>query len=76
MAAYRTVDETIADAHERRATHARISTHIDDARLVVSVVDDGVPRTSAFVHLADRIGALGGTLDTGPQSLRAEIPCA
>jgi signal transduction histidine kinase len=76
MAAYRTVDETIADAHERRATHARISTHIDDAGLVVSVVDDGVPRTSAFVHLADRIGALGGTLDTGPQSLRAEIPCA
>jgi signal transduction histidine kinase len=27
-------------------------------------------------HCVDRVGALGGTLTTGPRRLRAEIPCA
>jgi hypothetical protein len=27
------------------------------------------------VHLLDRVGALGGSLDSGANTLRAEIPC-
>ena len=33
------------------------------------------PRRAGLVHLLDRVGALGGTLDAGDNTLRAEIPC-
>jgi hypothetical protein len=29
-----------------------------------------------MIHLADRIGAIGGSLAVEPTMLRAEIPCA
>jgi len=44
-------------------------------RLVVTLYDDGRARRSAPVHPADRIGALGGSLEIGPTQLRVEIPC-
>ena len=37
-------------------------------RLVVTVEDDGPRRTDPLVRSADRIGALGGTLEIGPRS--------
>jgi hypothetical protein len=39
------------------------------------VEDDGAPRGSRPQHLADRVGAIGGSLDAGANLLRAEIPC-
>ena len=38
--------------------------------------DDGSDRSSPLIHLADRIGALGGSLEVSQTTLRAEIPCA
>ena len=43
--------------------------------LVVQVRDDGAAGASTLLHIADRVGALGGSLEVGPHSLRAEIPC-
>ena len=43
---------------------------------LVAIEDDGAPRSARLVHLADRVGALGGSLDVGATTLRAEIPCA
>jgi signal transduction histidine kinase len=75
-AAYVAVAEAIADAHSRGATHVTIAVQLVDSHVVIAATDDGVQRTSALVHLADRVGALGGTLEVGPAALRAEIPCA
>jgi signal transduction histidine kinase len=75
-AAYLTVAEAVEGAAERGATFVGITVNRDSGRLVVTVHDDGAKRSAELVHLADRIGALGGTLDAGPGTLRAEIPCA
>ena len=75
-AAYVTAAEAVEDAAERGATFLGITVYRDGERLLVKVHDDGAKRSSELVHLADRIGALGGTLDAGPRTLRAEIPCA
>jgi hypothetical protein len=42
----------------------------------VSASDDGTPRETSLVHVADRVGALGGTVELAPTLLQAEIPCA
>ena len=72
-ALYVLVREAIDDAAKRGATWIRVSV---DRRVTVSVEDDGAARPSALVHVADRIGALGGETAFGPNSLRAEVPCA
>jgi hypothetical protein len=51
------------------------SVHLEDGHLVIAVEDDGAPRSSRLLHLADRVGALAGTLDVGVTTLHAEIPC-
>ena len=56
--------------------YVAVSAPRDDERLVVTVEDDGAERTSTMVHLADRVGAVGGSLEVEPTTLRAEIPCA
>jgi signal transduction histidine kinase len=76
MAAYLLVSEALDDAAGRGASHAVVNTVRENAGLVVVVDDDGSNRDSAPVRLADRIGALGGTLDVEPTRLRAMIPCA
>jgi hypothetical protein len=53
-----------------------VSTSHNDGRLVVTVEDSGAVRMATMVALADRVGALGGTLVVEPTILRAEIPCA
>jgi signal transduction histidine kinase len=75
-AAYLVVAEAIDDAARRSASYAAIGVSGDEQRLAVEVEDDGDPRSSRLVHLADRVGALGGSLHVGETTLRAEIPCA
>jgi signal transduction histidine kinase len=75
-AAYLTVAEAVDDAGARGATFVGIAVDRDREHLVVTVHDDGAKRSSELVHLADRIGALGGAFDAGPNTLQAEIPCA
>jgi signal transduction histidine kinase len=74
-AAYFVVAEAIHDAARRDATYAAVSAPRRDERLVVNVEDDGSERTSTMVHLADRVGAVGGRLEVEPTTVRAEIPC-
>jgi signal transduction histidine kinase len=74
--AYFVVAEAIDDAARRGASYAVVSGPRHDERLVVEVKDDGSERTSTMIHLADRVGAVGGRLQVEPTTLRAEIPCA
>jgi len=75
-AAYFTVAEAVDDAARRDADHAAVTVAHDNGRLVVTVEDNGSDRTSTMIGLADRVGALGGSLALAPTTLRAEIPCA
>jgi signal transduction histidine kinase len=75
-ALYLVVAEAIEDAAARGSSYVTLSLLRVGDRLVVSVEDDGSERTSQMVHLADRVGALGGSLEVGPTKVRAEVPCA
>jgi signal transduction histidine kinase len=75
-AAYLLVTEALDDAAGRDASHASVGVVRDGGRLVVTVEDDGTDRTAPMVQLADRVGALDGTLAVEPTRLRAELPCA
>ena len=75
MAAYIVVAETVDDAADRGAGYAAVSVIENDGKLVISVDDDGSPRTSPMVRLADRIGSVGGDLTVEATTIRAEIPC-
>jgi signal transduction histidine kinase len=74
--AYYTVEEAIHDAASRNATFARVATGTLEDTLVVSVGDDGAGRDEPLVHVADRVGALGGSVEFGVNTIRAELPCA
>jgi signal transduction histidine kinase len=73
--AYLTVAEAVAGAARRGATSVSVGVLRDGDVLDLSVVDDaaGAP---GFAHLADRVGALGGTLEISRDGVRARIPCA
>jgi signal transduction histidine kinase len=73
--AYALVAETIEDAARRGATVVTVHLRREGSVLVLAVDDDGAPRSSPPVHLADRVGALAGSLDVGDTTMRAEIPC-
>jgi signal transduction histidine kinase len=75
-AAYRTVVESIADAANRDATVVSVDVNREGDRLIVTVGDDGADRTTPLVHVADRVGALGGVVEVGPKEVHAEVPCA
>jgi signal transduction histidine kinase len=75
-AAYLLVDEAVEDADGRGASHTTVSVVRHEGQLVVTVEDDGSDRKVAMVQLADRVGALDGTLAVEPTRLRAELPCA
>jgi signal transduction histidine kinase len=75
-AAYFAVAEAIADAARRGADHAEVGVTHQGGRLVVTVEHNGSGDASPMVAAADRVGALGGSLDTGTAVCRAEIPCA
>jgi signal transduction histidine kinase len=76
VAAYFTVAEAIGGAARRGASHATVSITSEDRWLVVTVTDDGPGDPAPMMAAADRAGALGGSLSTGPGLCRAEIPCA
>jgi signal transduction histidine kinase len=75
-AAYFTVAEAVTDAARRGASRATVTIAHEGGRLVVTVEDDGTARAAPMTAAADRAGALGGSLFTGPAVCRAEIPCA
>lgn len=74
-AAYFAVVEAVQGAQARRATQIHVTVEQERHRLLVEVKDDG--RESALVPtvVADRVGALGGTVTSGPGRCRMEIPC-
>jgi signal transduction histidine kinase len=73
--AYAVVSDAIEDARGRGASFAAARAVRAGERLAIVVEDDGAPRGSRPQHLADRVGAIGGSLDAGANLLRAEIPC-
>jgi signal transduction histidine kinase len=75
-AAYFTVAEVVDDAARRGADRAAVTVTQERGQLVVTVEDNGTDRDAPMVTLADRVGALGGSLFIEPTVCRAEIPCA
>jgi signal transduction histidine kinase len=73
--AYVLVADAIDDAQRRGATYVSARVHRAGDRLAITVEDDGAQCNGPPLHLADRVGALGGTLESGTTSLRAELPC-
>jgi signal transduction histidine kinase len=67
--------DALTDATERGATLVSIAVAHGDHRLSIIVQDDGSARTSRMVLLADRVGALGGTVALEPNICRVEMPC-
>lgn len=74
--AYFAVAETITDAAARAATAVNVRIRRAGERLLVAVSDDGRQDRTSLEHVADRVGALGGSVDVEPNTLRASIPCA
>jgi signal transduction histidine kinase len=72
-ALYVAVREAVEDAARRGAGWACVTL---DGRARLIVEDDGNPRTEPLVHVADRVGALGGETVFGPNNLQAVVPCA
>ena len=75
-AAYITVLEAVQDAARRGASHAAVLLARADGRLIVQVRDDAAAAPALLLPVADRVGALGGRLDTQPSLVQAQIPCA
>jgi signal transduction histidine kinase len=75
-AAYFAVAEVVDDAAARAATSVGVDVMCAGGRLVVAIEDNGRVRRTSLGHVADRIGALGGSVELGPTTLRASIPCA
>ena len=75
-AAYVVVSEAVVDGTARHATFVAVTATRTADRLVIDVHDDGQARDAGLVHVADRVGALGGTVQLGGTDVRAEIPCA
>ena len=73
--AYAVVIEAVRDAVTRGATFSAISARRIDRRVVLRMEDDGIHSTDPPVGLADRVGALGGTIVQDPGSLMVELPC-
>ena len=73
--AYVTVAEAIEDAARRGAPFLSVRVLSADGRLSITAWDEGRSRGHALPQLADRVGALGGTLELGDTTLRTEIPC-
>jgi signal transduction histidine kinase len=71
-AMYVAVREALEDAVRRGAAWMRVRL---DGHGTLIVDDDGEPRSEPLVHVADRVGALGGETEFGENDLRAVIPC-
>jgi signal transduction histidine kinase len=74
-AAYFAAEEALSDAAHRGAGSATVTAVHDAGRLVVTIEDDGFGGGAPMMSAADRVGALGGSLVTGPARCQVEIPC-
>jgi hypothetical protein len=45
-------------------------------RVITRTNGDDAGRQARLLEIGDRIGALGGSLEVGPTTVRAVIPCA
>ena len=70
--AFVVVSEAVAAAERAGSSHVDIRAVSDDGRLVVEVAGAG---PGPFVHIADRVGAVGGDISLDAELLRVEIPC-
>ena len=75
-AVYAVVADGLEAASQADATSATVRITRRDDHVIVDVTPDRTDVFSDMVHLADRVGAIGGTLLTESSGLRAEIPCA
>jgi signal transduction histidine kinase len=75
-AAYVVVADGIEAVWQSGATSATVTIARRQAQAVVEVRPDRSNHLPDMVHLADRVGAVGGTMSTDKGGLRAEIPCA
>ena len=73
-AAYFAIAAAIDAAGSRSADHATVFIERRDGRLIVTVESDGREGDVIIATIADRVGALGGTV--GAKPTRVEIPCA
>ena len=74
-AAYLAVSEAVDSAARGGAKHALVSVVRADSALVVSVRSDRLAEGQHLVSIADRVGALGGTVVVADGECRAVIPC-
>lgn len=74
MAVYFAVSEALEDAIGREADRVILTLSNTDGQLVVTVEDDGADRISPMISIADRVGALGGTIALEPKACRVGIP--
>ncbi|MDQ6948661.1 MAG: histidine kinase [Actinomycetota bacterium] len=74
-AAYFAVLEAVDGAQARQATQIHVTVQQERHLLVVEVKDDGREGALVPTVVADRVGALGGTVTAGPGRCRMEIPC-
>ena len=75
-AVYVVVADGLQAATESEASSTEVTIARRNGHVVVDVTPD---RTGAFTdmtHVADRVGAVGGTLQIDTTGMRAEIPCA
>jgi signal transduction histidine kinase len=75
-AAYLVVVDAVDDARRRGARHAHVTVVERAGRLAVTVTDDAAEQPPPSEAVADRVGALGGSIVSGGSELRVEIPCA
>ena len=73
--AYAVATDAVADAVTRGATFCAVSARRIDARLILHIEDDGNPRAEPPIALADRVGALGGTIALEDGRLTVELAC-
>ena len=71
--AFVVASEAIDAAGRRGSTHVAVRVFRHDDRLILEAEGAG---PGPFVHLADRVGALGGRFTADASLMRAELPCA
>ena len=77
VAAYAVVAAVVGDAARGTASAATVTLKHDGGRLTIDLRHDGACTSPAVArHLADRVGALGGTVTVAPGHVRAELACA
>jgi signal transduction histidine kinase len=77
IAAYLSVVAVIERAVHRSATRLNVTFTRSAGNLDIESVDDAIEsRPDELIHLADRVGALGGRIAVNGNRVRTVIPCA